>query len=72
MINSNLQDAYEQYTSAGQPYALIAPCRTEFDCIASTLQAVMAKTARPKSWVIVSDGSAGLQGQKGSTESKVA
>jgi len=38
-------------------YVLISPARNESDFIALTLKSVVAQTARPLKWVIVSDGS---------------
>jgi poly-beta-1,6-N-acetyl-D-glucosamine synthase len=39
------------------PYVLVTPARNEAHFIESTLQSVVAQTARPLKWVIVSDGS---------------
>lgn len=42
---------------AGLAYVLITPARNEAEFIEATLQSVVAQTARPLRWVIVSDGS---------------
>ena len=38
-------------------YVLITPARNEADFIGTTIESVVAQTARPVKWVIVSDGS---------------
>ena len=38
-------------------YVLITPARNEAEFIAQTIRSVVAQTARPIKWVIVSDGS---------------
>lgn len=38
-------------------YLLITPARNEQDFIAATIESMVAQTARPRKWIIVSDGS---------------
>ncbi len=38
-------------------YALVTPARNEVDFIEGTIQSMVAQTAQPEKWVIVSDGS---------------
>jgi len=38
-------------------YAIISPCRNEADFMRQTLDTIVAQSVRPKTWVIVDDGS---------------
>lgn len=55
-MDSNARSASLQSPTA-KSYVLITPCRDEAEFIEGTLQSVIAQTALPKKWVIVSDGS---------------
>jgi biofilm PGA synthesis N-glycosyltransferase PgaC len=44
-------------TTVPLSYVLITPAKNEAEFIEKTMQSVVAQTARPKKWVIVSDGS---------------
>lgn len=48
---------HTEMTLPNLTYVLITPARNEEGFIEQTIQAVIAQTARPRQWVIVSDGS---------------
>lgn len=57
MLNRDARNPSLQPEATTKSYVLITPCRNEADYIEGTLRAVIAQTARPQKWVIVSDGS---------------
>lgn len=60
-MNSTVLESSVQSAAPSTPrtlrYALVTPARNEADLIEQTIRSVVAQTAAPSKWVIVSDGS---------------